>query len=127
LARTFTAKCFKIFNVDLEFLKGVQTSFLLNKYNNPPFPKTWSQKKKMKKTGEPKCIQFLFGDRFGVSQMGLEDGLRVTLGELSSNKSSPANRKKGLYKPCQRMMRLERFLYEAAKHFGLFLKIQYQI
>jgi hypothetical protein len=83
----------KFFNLDLEFLKGVQTSFLLNKYNNPPFPTTWSQKNV--KTGELKCLYFLFGERFGVSQMRLEDGLRVTLGELSSNKSCPANRKKG--------------------------------
>ncbi len=40
-----------------------------------------------------------------------------TLGlTLSSNKSAPANRKRGFY---TRMRRLERFLYEAAKNFEL--------
>jgi hypothetical protein len=37
----------------------------------------------------------MFGERFGVSQMGAEYGLCSTLADFSSNKS--VNRKKGFY------------------------------
>jgi hypothetical protein len=39
----------------------------------------------------------LFGGRFGVSQTGAEYGLRSTWADFSSNKSVPANMKKGFY------------------------------
>ncbi len=40
----------------------------------------------------------MFGRQFGVFQTGAEYGLRITLADFLSNRSVPANRKKGFYK-----------------------------
>jgi hypothetical protein len=37
---------------------------------------------------------FMFGGLFGVCRKGWDNGLRITLADLSSNKSAPAKKKK---------------------------------
>ncbi len=44
-----------------------------------------------------RTIHFMFGGRFGVSQTGLEDGLRGDSLDFLTNRGTPANRKKGFY------------------------------
>jgi hypothetical protein len=45
----------------------------------------------------------MFGGQFGACQKGWEDGLCTTLADFSSNKSAPANRKKGPPKNMENM------------------------
>ncbi len=73
----------------------------------------------------------MFGDRFEICQTGSEDDLRIAQhfgGFFSSSKSSPSNRKKAFY--TSRLPKNEEsrgiYVYEAAKNFELFLKIQNQ-